>query len=77
MEYYFQITDPSSPRAKAFLEYIKTLDFVNVQNEKFTLTEEHLQIVNQRRENRLAGNTTTHSLEDVKSFAKANYSKTK
>jgi hypothetical protein len=69
--------DDSNPKAKIFLEFIKTLDFINVQSEGFTLTEEHLQIVNQRRENRIAGNTTTHSWEDVKGFAKANYSKTK
>ena len=30
MEYSFHINDISNPKAKAFLEYIKTLEFISV-----------------------------------------------
>jgi hypothetical protein len=32
MEYTFYIKDSTNPKAKAFLEYIKSLDFVQVES---------------------------------------------
>ena len=33
MAFFFHIEDTSNPKAKAFLEYIKTLDFVSMDND--------------------------------------------
>ncbi|MCE3294990.1 MAG: hypothetical protein K0R65_704 [Crocinitomicaceae bacterium] len=68
MAFTFHIHDTSNPKAKAFLEYIKTLDFISVEpneTEEFKLSSEHLKILNQRRENRLSGKSQTFSWEDV------------
>ena len=74
----FHIDDISNPKAKAFLEYIKTLEFVIIdraESQEFTLTEEHLQILNERRTDRLTGNSKTSSWEEVKEFARSRKSK--
>jgi hypothetical protein len=74
----FHINDTSSPKAKAFLEYIKTLEFIVIdktENQEFTLTEEHLQILNDRRTDRLKGDSKTSSWEEVKDFARSRKSK--
>lgn len=34
MEQYFHINDISNPKAKAFLEFIKTLDFISLDDNK-------------------------------------------
>lgn len=78
MVYTFHIDDISNPKAKAFLEYIKTLEFVIIdraESPEFTLTEEHLQILNQRRADRLEGNSKTSSWEEVQEFARSRKSK--
>lgn len=56
-----------------FMELCKNLGLS--PNEEFTLTEEHLQILNERRSNRMSGKSTIHSWEDVKTFAKEQHSK--
>jgi hypothetical protein len=78
MEYTFHIEDSSNPKVKAFLEYIRTLDFVKedkIENQEFVLTEEHLEILNERRKDRLEGKSQTHSWEEVKDFARNRHSK--
>lgn len=73
----FQIEDATSPSAKAFLKYIKTLDFIKTtpKTNEFVLTPEHLEQLNQRRNNRMEGKSTTHSWEDTQAFARASGSK--
>lgn len=69
----FHISDISNPRAIAFLNYIKTLDFITVDNtesQDFVLTDEHQQILNERRLDRVNGKSKTHSWEEVKEFTR-------
>lgn len=78
MEHIFRISDSSNPKVTAFLNYIRTLDFVKedkVENQEFVLTEEHLEILNERRTDRLEGKSKTHSWEEVKDFARNRRSK--
>ena len=78
MEHTFHIQDSSNPKVKAFLEYIRTLDFVkevSLENQNFNLSKEHLEILNERRADRIEGKTMTHSWEDVKDFARNRKSK--
>jgi hypothetical protein len=69
----FQIYDLTNPKAKAFLDYIKTLDFITVEKAEIQtdeLTDEHLQILHERRGDRLTGNSETSSWDEVKDFAR-------
>ena len=78
MEHTFYIQDSSNPKVKAFLDYIRTLDFVKeitLENQDFILSEEHLEILNKRRTDRIEGKSMTHSWEDVKDFARNRKSK--
>lgn len=61
MSFTFRINDISNPKAKAFLEYIKTLDFVIIDSSKeYLLTEEQIIKVNERRADRLTNKSNTH-----------------
>jgi hypothetical protein len=74
----FHIDDISNPKAKAFLEYIKTLDFITIdsaESQYVNLSDEHLQILNERRIDRLKGDSRTHSWEEVKDFVRNRKSK--
>jgi hypothetical protein len=74
----FQINDLTNPKAKAFLDYIKTLDFITVdatEIQTYVLTDEHLQILEERRDNRLSGKSTSSSWDEVKDFARNKISK--
>jgi hypothetical protein len=74
----FHIDDISNPKAKAFLEYIKTLDFITIdsaESQYVNLSDEHLQILNERRIDRLKGDSKTHSWEEVKDFVRNRKSK--
>jgi hypothetical protein len=78
MSVTFQINDLSNPKAKAFLDYIKTLDFITVdatEIQTYVLTDEHLQILEERRDDRLSGKSTTSSWDEVKDFARNKISK--
>ncbi len=78
MTYVFHIDDSSNPNVKAFLEYICTLDFVKedtVENQDFVLSEKHLEILNERRNDRLEGNSNTYSWEEVEKFSRNRHSK--
>jgi hypothetical protein len=73
MTYVFHIDDSSNPNVKAFLDYIRTLDFVKedtVENQEFVLSKKQLDILNERRNDRLEGNSETHSWEEVKKFTR-------
>jgi len=56
-----------------FMELFQNLGLST--DEEFTLTKKHLEILNERRLNRMSGKSTTHSWEDVKAYAKEQYSK--
>ncbi|NOQ70684.1 MAG: hypothetical protein GQ574_01710 [Crocinitomix sp.] len=59
--------DTSSKKAKALLEYLRTLEFIKEENhDGFVLTDEHTKILEQRRENRMNGTSKTHAWDDVK-----------
>jgi hypothetical protein len=71
MAYTFHIDDISNPNAKAFLEYIKTLDFIRTEEEPdFVLSQQQLTELNNRRIDRLNGNAQTLSWEQVQKNAK-------
>lgn len=60
----FHINDLSNPKAKAFLDYIKTLEFVVFDKEdtsEYVLSQEQLEELNQRRTDRLNGKSKTYS----------------
>ncbi|WP_027420364.1 hypothetical protein [Crocinitomix catalasitica] len=66
MTHTFHI-DGSSQKAKALLEFLRTLEFVKeVEQSDVVLTDEQLRIVEERRKNRLNGTSTTQSWQDVK-----------
>lgn len=62
--------DDSNDKAKALLDFLRTLEFVKEDNKEFVLTEKHLAILEERRSDRLSGKTQTHSWDDVKDFAR-------
>ena len=64
MTYTFHIDD-SSEKAKALLEFLRTLDFVK-EDSKQNLTKEHMAIAEQRRANRMSGKSKTYSWNDIK-----------
>jgi len=66
MTYTFHI-DSSSEKAKALLYFLRTLDFVKEEdNNDFMLTEEHMTILKERRNNRMSGKSKTYSWDEVK-----------
>jgi hypothetical protein len=58
--------DDSTSKGKALLEYILTLDFVEVDKDDFVLTEEHIQILDERRKKHLSGESKSYSWDEVK-----------
>ena len=58
--------DDSTSKGKALLEYILTLDFVEVDTDEFVLTEEHIKILDERRKKHLSGESKSYSWDDVK-----------
>ncbi len=73
MAFTFYIDDTSSPNAKAFLEYIKTLDFIRTtdENPEFSLSQEQLETLEDRRTARINGDVKTHSWEEVTDFVRS------
>lgn len=59
--------DDSSSRGKALLNYILTLDFVEVDQDDVVLTEEQLKILDERRVNHISGKSKSYSWDEVKS----------
>lgn len=60
--------DDSNSKAKALLDFLKTLEFVKVDSEssdEFVLTERHIEILEERRANHLSGKSKSHSWEEV------------
>lgn len=77
MERIFRIED-TNPFSKSVIEFLQSLDFAKedkIKTNEFALTEEHLEILNQRRIDRLEGNSKTSSWEEVKDFARSRKSK--
>jgi len=63
--------DDSSDQAQALLDFLRTLEFVKEEENEFVLTDEHLAILQERRNNRMSGKSQTHSWSEVKdSFGK-------
>lgn len=61
MEYSFHINDISNPKAKAFLEYIKTLDFVSVDSD-FDLNEDQVAAIEEARKSLKEKGGTPHEV---------------
>ncbi len=59
--------DTESNKGKAFLEFIKTLDFVTLEEEtgEFTLTEEHIQLLDERKKKHIKKLSKSYSWEEV------------
>ncbi|MBL1279082.1 MAG: addiction module protein [Fluviicola sp.] len=64
MTHTFHI-DGSSEKAQALLEFLRTLEFVNEDKSDFVLTDAHLEILNERRQNHLSGKSKSYTLEEV------------
>jgi hypothetical protein len=73
MIHSFQLDD-TNPKAKALLEFLRTLDFVKKPEVETELSDEHLQIVNERRESYLSGESEAFTWEEVKTKSKASRS---
>lgn len=59
--------DDSDSQAQALIDYLLTLDFVDVDmNDECTLTENQIQVLKERRESYLSGKSKTRSWEDIK-----------
>lgn len=59
--------DDSDSQAQALIDYLLTLDFVNVDlNDECTLTENQIQILKERRESYLSGKSRARFWDDVK-----------
>jgi len=65
-EYMIVTIDTDNPKSKAFVEFIKTLEFVQIED--YALTDEQLSVVNDTRAAYLKGEKT-FSLEEVKEYA--------
>lgn len=59
--------DTDNPKAKAFVEFIKTLEFVQIED--YTLSDDQLSVVNDTRAAYLNGEKT-FSLKEVKEYAR-------
>lgn len=64
--------DDSTSKGKALLAYLRTLDFVTVENDDFVLTEDHVTILDERREKHLSGDSKSYSWDTVKSSLNKN-----
>ncbi len=58
--------DDSTSKGKALIAYLLTLDFVKEEDSDFVLTDEHRQILNERRENRMTGKSKTYTWNEIK-----------
>lgn len=65
MTHHFSI-DGTSDKAKALLEYLRTLEFVKEELDEFELTDIHRDILEERRTNRMTGKSQTYSWDEVK-----------
>ena len=58
--------DGTSDKAKALLEFLRTLEFVTKEKVEFALTDEHQALLEERRTNRMTGKTRADNWDDVK-----------
>jgi hypothetical protein len=58
--------DDSTKKGKALLDYIKTLDFVEVEKNEYQLSDDQLKIIEERREKYLSGESNSETWEIVK-----------
>jgi hypothetical protein len=58
--------DDSTKKGKALLDYIKTLDFVEVEKDEYQLSDDQLKIIEERREKYLSGESNSETWEIVK-----------
>ncbi len=61
-------------KVKVFIDFIKTINYISLESiskiPEFTLTEEHLQILNERRAKHRSGESKSHTWEEVKANAR-------
>ncbi|MEZ4937262.1 MAG: hypothetical protein R2799_06680 [Crocinitomicaceae bacterium] len=60
------LIDDSTEKSKELLEYLSTLDFVREEKKSYTLSDDQISIVEERRMNRQSGKSKTKSWEDIK-----------
>ncbi|MCB0477422.1 MAG: hypothetical protein KDC84_04630 [Crocinitomicaceae bacterium] len=60
------LIDDSTEKSKELLEYLSTLDFVQEEINSYTLTDDQISIVEERRMNRQSGKSKSKSWEEVK-----------
>lgn len=58
--------DDSTNKGKALLEYLLTLDFVKIEKDEFVLTEEQLEVLDERRKKHLSGESKSYSWDEIK-----------
>ncbi len=67
MTHTFHINDEKNPKAIAFLEYIRTLDFIEFDEEMdYQLSDEQISLVKERREKYSSNHQQSSTWEEVK-----------
>ena len=62
--------DINNNKAKAFLDFIKTLDFIKIKEDNtddFTLTQEHINILDERKQKHLKKESKSFNWDEIKS----------
>lgn len=62
--------DDSSSKAKALIDFLLTLEFVHAGDDAFTLTDEHVAILEERSQNHVSGKSASYSWEEVKALVR-------
>ena len=60
--------DGTSDKAKALLEFLRTLEFVTKEKVEFALTDEHQAALEETKTNLLTGKSKTYSWDEVSSL---------
>ncbi len=63
--------DPNNIKALALLEYIRTLDFIKIQEKEsskdYSLSDEQISILEERKDNHLKSSSKSYDWEELKS----------
>ena len=64
--------DITSNKAQAFIDFIRTLDFIKISDKTNTqtLSEEQIKIISKRRAKHIAGESKSYKWNDIKSELK-------
>ncbi len=58
--------DITNNKALALLNYIRTLDFINIKEQDYSLTDQQKTILKERKQKHLNGKSKSYAWEDIK-----------